>query len=142
MSNSLRCRGLQHTSLLCPPLSPGVGSNSCPTSQWYLTISSPATPFSHCPQSFPASRSFPVSWLFKLDSQSIGPSVSASVFPINTQGWFHLRLTALIPLKTKGLSRVFSRTSLKALILWHSTFFMVQLSHLFMTTGKTIALII
>ena len=124
MSNSLWCHGLQHTSLLCPPLSPGVGSNSCPMSQWwYLTISSPATPFSHCSQSFPASRSFPVSWLFKLDSQSIGPSVSASVFPINTQGWFHLRLTGLIPLKTKGLSRVFSRTTV-----WKHWFFGTQLS--------------
>ena len=76
----------------CPSLSPGVCSNSCPFSQWcYLTISSSAAPFS-CPQSFPASGSFPMSQLFPSDGPSIGASASASVFPMNIQGWFSFRI--------------------------------------------------
>ena len=91
-------------------LSPRVCSNSCPLSQWYyLTISSSATPFSFCLQSFPASGSFPISWLFASVGQSIG--ASALVLPVNIQDWFPLGLTGLISLQSKGLSRVFSSTT-------------------------------
>ena len=101
-------------------LSPRVCSNSCPLSQWYyLTISSSATPFSFCLQSFPASGSFPISWLFASVGQSIG--ASALVLPVNIQDWFPLGLTGLISLQSKGLSRVFSSTT----ILKHQ-FFNVQ----------------
>ena len=104
--------GLQHTRLPCPSPSPGVCSNSCPLSQWcYLTISSSVTLFSFCLQSFPASGSFPMSRLFTSGGQSIGASASASVLPMNIQGWFLLELTGLISLKFKGLSRVFSKTT-------------------------------
>ena len=103
-------------------------SNSCPLSQGCcLTISSSAALFSFCLQSFPASGSFPVSQLFTSGGQSIGASVS--VLPMNIQDWFPLRLTGLISLQSKELSRVFSSTNLKAPILRHSSFFRVQLSH-------------
>ena len=93
--------------LLCPSLSPGVCSGSCPSSQWcHPTILSSVVPFSSCPQSFPASGSFPVSQLFTSGGQSIGASASASVLPVNIQGWFSLGLTNLISLLSKGLSRV------------------------------------
>ena len=130
--------GLQHTGLLCPPPSPRVCSNSCPLSQWYhLNISSSATPISFCPQSFPASGSFPMSRFFTLGGQSIG--VSASVFPMNIQDWFPLGLTGFIPLLSKELSRVFSNTTVqKHQFFSTQLFFMVQLSHLYMTTGKAI----
>ena len=128
-------RPLQCTRLLCPPLSPRVCPNSCPLCQWcYLTIESSVTPFS-CPQSFPASGSFPVSWLFTSGGQNIGASASASVLPMNIQGWF-LGLMDLISLQSKGLSRVFSSTSLKASTLQCSAFFMVQLPQLCMTAEK------
>ena len=78
-----------------------------------------------------------MSWLFKSDGQSIGASTSASILPMNIQGWFPLGLTALIFLLSKGLSRVFSRPSSKAWMLWQSVLYMVQLSHPHMTTGKT-----
>ena len=97
-------------------------------------------PFSSCLQSFPAPGSYPISWLFASGGQSIGTSVSPSVLPMNIQGWLPLGLTGLISLLSKGLWRVFSSTSLKASTLWHSAFFMVQLSHLYMNTGKIIAL--
>ena len=94
---TLRCCGLQHASLPCPSLSPGVCSDSCPLSWWwYPTISSSATPFSFCLQSFLASRSFPMSWLFESDGQSIGASASASVLPMNIQDCFLLGLTGWI----------------------------------------------
>ena len=100
MSNSLRPHGLQHTRLPYPSLSPGVCSNSCPSNQGYHpTISFSIDPFFSCPQSFPASKSFPMSQLFISDSQNIG--ASASVFPINIQGWFLLRLTGLTSLLAK-----------------------------------------
>ena len=86
-------------------------SNSCPLSQWcHPTILSSVAPFSSCPQSFPASGSFPMSLLFASGGQSIGASVSAPVLPMNTQGWFPLGLTEWISLLSKGLSRVFSST--------------------------------
>ena len=83
-------------------------------SQWgHPTISSSVVPFSSCPQSFPASESFPVSQLFASDGHSIGASASASVLLMNTQGWFSLRLTGLISLQSKGLARVFSNTTVQ-----------------------------
>ena len=112
MSNSLWPHGLQHARLPCPSLPPGVCSNSCPLSQWrHPTISSSVTPFSSCLQFFPASRPFPMNQLFTSGSQSIGASASASVLPMNIQGWFPLGWTGLISLKSKGLSRVFSSTT-------------------------------
>ena len=117
---------------------PRVCSNSCLLSWWcHPTISSSVASFSSCPLSCPASGSFPMSWLFTPGGQSIG--ASASVLSLNIQGWFPLGLTGLISLLSKGLSRVFSSTTV-----WKHQFsnasFMVQLSHLYMTTGKTIAL--
>ena len=132
-SNSQRPYVLQHTRLLCPSSSPRICSNSCPLSQWcHPAISSSVVPFSSSLQSLPASESFLMSWLFTSGSQSIGILASASVLPMNIQGWFPLRLTGLIALQPKGFSRVFSKTT----VLHHSVFFMVQLSHPFMTTGK------
>ena len=91
--------GLQYTRLPCPSLSPGVCSNSCPLSQWcYPTISSFVVPFSPCPQSFPASGSFPMSRLFTSGGQSIGASALAWGLPMHFQGWLPLRLTGLISL--------------------------------------------
>ena len=142
MSNSLGPHWLQHTRLLRPSLSPEVFSDSCPSSWWcYLTISSSPAPFSFCLQSFSALRSFPMNWLFTSGGQNIG--ASASVLPVNIQGWFPLGLSGLISLLSKGLSRIFSSTKVqKHQFCWHSAFFMVQLSHLYMTTGETIALTI
>jgi len=85
-------------------------------------------PLSFCLQSLPASGSFPMSPLFASGGQSIGASASVSLLPMNIQGWFPLALTGLLSLQSKGLSRVFSSTSLEASILWHSAFFMVQLT--------------
>ena len=99
ISDSLQPRGLQSSTLFCPSLYLGSCSSSCPLSWWcHLTISSPATRFSLCLQSFPASESFPVSWLFASGGQSIGDSASASVLPMNIQDWFPLELTGLISL--------------------------------------------
>ena len=205
MSSSLPPRGLQHTRLSCLPLFPRICSYSCPLSWWcYLNITSPADPFSFYLQSFPASESFQMSQVSPSSGQSTGPSPSASVLPINIQGWFPLELICLISLQSKRLSRVFSSTIQKhrffsfpgssdckesacnagellsipvsgrspgegngyplqyswlvnfmdrgyspccckeldmAEWLTLSDFFMVQLSHLYVTTGKSIALI-
>ena len=104
---------MQHAILLRPSLSPWVCSNSCPLSQWCLsTILSSVAPFSSCPQFSPSSGSFPMSQLFASGSQSIGASASASVLPMNIEGWFPLGLTGLI-LLSKGLSRVFSSTTVQ-----------------------------
>ena len=114
MSNSLWLQGLQHTRPPCSSPSPRVCPSSCPLSQWcYLTISSSATLFSSCPQSFPASGSFPVSQLFTSGGQSIGASASASALPVSIQDWFPLGLTGLISLQSKGLSRVFCSTTIQ-----------------------------
>ena len=123
MSDSLWPHGLQHARLPCPSLSPTVCSNSCPWSWWcHPSISSSIALFSSsCPQSFPASGSFPMSWLFSSSDQSIGNW--ASVLPLNIQSWFPLRLTGLISLQSKGLSRVFSSTTV-----WkHQLSFMLNL---------------
>ena len=114
MSNSLWPHGLQHARLPCPSPTPRACSNSCPSSQWcHPTISSSVVPFSSCLQSFPVSGSFPRSQFFALGGQSIGVSASASVLPMNIQDWFHLGLTGLISLQSKGLSRLFSNTTVQ-----------------------------
>ena len=127
MSNSLQPLGLQHSRLPHPLLSPGVCSSSCPLSRWcHPTISSSAALF--CLQCFPASGSFPVSWLSTSGGQTIGASASASVFPMNIQDWFPLGLTGWISLQSKGLSKVFSNTTVQKhqffsalLCLWSSS---------------------
>ena len=112
VSDSLQPHGLQHIRFLCPPLSPGVCSNSYSLSQWcHPTISSSVNPFSSCPQSFPELGSFPMSWHFTSGGQNIG--ASASVFPMNIQGWFPLQFNDLISFLSKGLSRVFSNTTVQ-----------------------------
>ena len=114
MSDSLWLHGLQHARLLCPSLSPRVFSNSCPLSPWcYLITWSSGALFSLCLQSFPASGSFPMSRLFTSGGQSIGASALASVLPMTLQGWFPLGLTGLISLQSKGLSRIFSITTVE-----------------------------
>ena len=114
VSNSLWPHGLQHTRLLCPLPTPGAYSNSCPLSQWcHPTISSSVIPFSSCLQSFPASGSFQVSQFFTSDGQSAGVSASTSILPMNIQDWFPLGWTGWISLQSKGLSRVFSNTTIQ-----------------------------
>ena len=142
MSNSLRPHESQHATPPCPSPSPRVHANSCPSSWWcHPAISSSVVPFSSCPQSLPASGSFQMSQLFTSGGQSTGASASASFLPKNTQDWFPLEWTGWISLQSKGLSRVFSNTTVqKPSILRRSAFFTVQLSHPYMTTGKTIAL--
>ena len=104
MSDSLWPCGLQHTRLSCP--------SPCPSSHWgHPTISSSVVPFSSCLQSFPASGSFPMSQFFASGGQSVGVSASASVLPMNTQDWSPLGWTGWISLQSKGLSRVFSNTT-------------------------------
>ena len=115
---SLRPHELQHTRHPCPSPTPGVCSNSCPLSQWcHPTLSSSVVPFSSCPQSLPASGSFPVGQLFTWGGQSIGVSALASVLPKNTQDWSPLEWTGWISLQPKGLSRVFSNTTINSLAL-------------------------
>ena len=140
ISDSLWPHGLHHARLPCPSPIPRAYPNSCPLSKWcHPTIST--VPFSSRLQSFPASGSFPVRRFFTPGGQSI--RVSASVLLMNIQDWFPLGWTGWISLQSKELSRVFSNTtSSKASILRHSAFFIVQLSHPYMTTGKTIALIV
>ena len=112
MSNSLWPHGLQHARPPCASPPPGAYSNSCPLSWWYHpTISSSVVPFSSCPQSLPASGSFPMSQFFTSSGQSIGVSTSASVLPMNNQDWSPLGWTGWISLQSKGLSRVFSNTT-------------------------------
>ena len=133
--------GLQHARLTCPSPIPGVCSNSCPLSWWcHPTISSSVIPFSSCLQSLPSSGSFPVSQFFSSGVQNIGVSASVSVFPVNIQYWFPLGWTGLICLQSRGLSRVLQHQRWKTSILRCSAFFIVQLSHPYMTTRKTIAL--
>ena len=114
MSDSFWSHGLQYASFPCPSPTLGACSNSCPLSLWcHPNILSSVTPFSSCLQSFLASGSFPVSQFFSLGGQSIGTSASASVFPMNIHDWFPLGLTGLISLQSKGLSRVFSNTTIQ-----------------------------
>ena len=114
MSDSLRPHELQHARPPCPSPTPGVHSNSCPLSWWcYRTISSSAVPFSSCPQSFPASGSFPMSQLFTWGGESIGVSALASVLPMNIQDLSPLGWTGWTSLQSKGLSRVFCNTTVQ-----------------------------
>ena len=139
MSNSLWPYRLQNARLPCPSPTPRAFSDSCPSSWWcHPTISSSVTSFSSCFQSFPGSGSFPMDWLFTSGGQSIGASASASVLPGKIQGWFPLGLTDLISLLSKGLSSLIQHHNSNASVLLCSALFMVQLSHLYMTTGKTI----
>ena len=142
MSNSLWLHEPKHARPPCPSPIPGVYSNSCPLNQWcHQTISSSVIPFSSCLQSFPASGSFLMGQFFASGGQSIGTSASTSLLPMNTQDWSLLGWTGWISLQSKGLSRVFSNTTVQKhqflsaqLSLWS------KLSHPYMTTGKTIAL--
>ena len=114
VSDSLPPHESQHTRPPCPSPTPRVHPDSCASSQWcYPTISSSVIPFSSCPQSFPASGSFPMSQLFASGGQSIGVSASTSVPSMNTQGWSPLGWTGWISLQSKGLSRVFSNTTVQ-----------------------------
>ena len=140
MSNSLGPHGLQHVRLPCPSSSHGVCSNSCPSSQWcHPATSSSVVPFSSYLQPVPASGSFPKSQFFASHAQTIGVSASASVLPMNIQDWFPVRWTGWISMQFKGLSRVFANNSSSS-ILQRSAFIIVQLSHICLTTGKTISL--
>ena len=104
----------QHARPPCPTPAPGLHSNSCPSSQWcHPVISSSLMPFSSCPQYLPASESFPVSHLFASGGQSTGVSALTSVLPMNTQDWFPLEWTGWISLQSKGISRVFSNTTVQ-----------------------------
>ena len=124
VSNSSRPHESQHARLPCPSPIPGVYSNSCPSNQWcHPAISSSVIPFSSCPQSLPASGSFPMSQLFVWGSQSIGVSASTSVLPMNTQDWSLLGWTGWISLLSKGFSRLFSNTTVQK-----HQFFSAQLS--------------
>ena len=133
---------LQHARLPCPSSSPYVCSNACPLSRWcHPTILSSVILFFSHPQSFPPSGSFQMSQLFASGGQSTGALASASVLPANTQDWSPLGWTGWISLQSKRLSGVFSNTTVQK----HQFFcaqlsFIVQLSHPYMTTGKTIAL--
>ena len=130
VSDSLQPHESQHTRPPCPSPTPGVYSNSCPLSHWsHPAISSSVIPVSSCLQSFSASGSFPMSWFLTSGGQSIGPS--ASVLPMNLQSWFPSGLPGWIPLQSKGLSRVFSNTTVRKhqFFGWWSIFFMVQLSY-------------
>ena len=114
MSDSLWPHESQHARPPCPSPTPGVYSNSCPSSQWcHPAISSSVVPFSSCPQSLPASGSFPMTQLFTRGGQSSGVSASASVLPLNTQHWSPLGWTGWISLQPKGLSRIFSNTTVQ-----------------------------
>ena len=123
-SDSFQPHEPQHARPPCPSPTPKVHPNPCPLSRWcHPTISSSAVPFSSCPQSFPASGSFQRSQLFTSGGQSIGVSASASVLPMNTQDWSPLGWAGWISLQSKGLSRVFSNTTVQK-----HPFFSAQLS--------------
>ena len=114
MFNSLRPHESQHAGPPCPSPTPGVHSDSCPSSQWcHPAISSSVVSFSSCPQSLPASGSFPMSQLFTWGGQSIGVSALASFLPKKSQGWSPSEWTGWISLQSKGPSRVFSNTTVQ-----------------------------
>ena len=114
MSNCLWPHESQHTRPPCPSSTPGIHSDSCPSSQWcHPAISSWVIPFSSCPQSLQASESFPMSQLFAWGSQCTGVSASTSFLPKNTQDWSPLEWTGWISLQSKGLSRIFSNTTVQ-----------------------------
>ena len=132
-------RGLQHARPPCPSPIPRVYSNSCPLSRWcHPTISSSVIPFSSRLHSFPASGSFQMSQFFASGGQSIGVSASASVLPMNTQDWSFLGWTGWISLPPKDSQESFPTPQFKSINSWCSAFIIVQFSHPYMTTGKTI----
>ena len=142
VSDSLQPHELQHTRPPCPSPTPGVYSNSCPSSWWcHPAISSSVIPFSSCPQSLPASGSFPMSQLFESGGQSIW-SFNFNISPSNEHpGLIPFKMDWLDLLAVQGtLKSLLQHHSSKASIFWHSTFFTVQLSHPYVTTGNTIAL--
>ena len=141
MSDSLWPHEPQHTRPPCPSPTPAIYPNSWPLSWWCQpTISSSVVPFSSCPQSFPASWSFQTSHPFSSGGQTIGVSASTPVLPMNTQDWSS-GWTGWISLQSKGLLRVFSNTTVqKHQFFCAQLFFIVQLLHPYMTTGKNIAL--
>ena len=121
VSDSLWPHELQHARLPCPSPTPGVHSNSYPLSRWWHpAISSSVIPFSSCPQSFPASESFSMSQLCTWGGQSTGVPALASFLPKNTQDWFPLEWTGWIFLQSKGLSRVFSNTTVQKHQFFHA----------------------
>ena len=135
MSDTLQSHGLQQARFPCPSPTPRPYSNSCPSSWWCHPI------ISSCLQSFPVSRSFPMSQFFESGYQSIGISALASLLPKNIQDWFPLGWTGLISLMSKGwLSKRLQHYSSKASVLWLSDFFIAQLLYPYMSTGKTTAL--
>ena len=139
MSDSLWPQEPQHARLPCPSPTPGVYPNPCLLSQWcHPAISSSVVPFSSCLQSFPVSGSFQMSQFFASGGQSSGVSASTSVLPMNSQDWSPLGWTGWS--LQQSLKSLLQHHSSKASILWCSAFFIVQLSHPYMTTGKTIAL--
>ena len=142
LSDSSRPHESQYARPPCPSPTPRVYANSCPSSQWcHPAISSSVVPYSSCPQPLPASGSFPMSQLFAWGGQSTGVSASVSVLSMNTQDWISFRMDWLDLVAVQGtLKSLLQHHSSKASILWCSAFFTVQLSHPYMTTGKTIAL--
>ena len=139
MSDSLRLHELQHARPPCPSPTPRVHSGSHPSSQWcHSAISSSVVPFFSCPQYLPASKSFPVSQLFAWGGQSIGVLASTSVLPKNTRT--DLLQNGLVGSPCSPRDSLLQHHSSKASVLPCSAFFIVQLSHPYMTTGKTIAL--
>ena len=145
VSNSIWPHELQHARPPCPSPTPGVHPDSRPSSQWcHPTISSSVVPFSSFLQSFPASGSFLMSWLLASGCQRIRVSASASVLLMNIQNWFTLgKIDWFDLLAIQGTMNILlQHHSSKASIHWRSAFFTVQLSHPYMTTGKTIALTI
>ena len=141
VSDSLQPHISQHTRPPCPSPTPGVHSDSCPSSPWcHLVISSSVVPFSSCPQSLPASESFPVSQLFAWGGQSTGVSASASFPPKKSQVWSPSEWTGWISLQSEGLSRVFSNTTVQKRQLFCAQLSLWSTSHPYMTTGKTVGL--
>ena len=137
MSNSLRPHGLQYIRLPCPSASPRVCSNSCPSSRWYHpNVSSFVVPFSSCLLSLLTSVSLPMSRLFASGDQSIGALALASVLPINIQGWFPLGSTGLISLLSRDSQESSPTPQFKSINPSALSFLLVQLSYLYMTTGK------
>ena len=141
VSDSLRPHESQHARPPCPSPTPGGHPNSRPSSRWcHPAISSSVIPFSSCPQSLPASESFPLSQLFTWGGQSTGVSALASVLPKNTQDWSPLKWTGWICLQSKGLSRVFSNTTVQKHQFFGTQLSSQSMSHPYITTEKTIAL--
>ena len=134
---TLRPHEPQHARSPCPSPAPGVHPNSCSLSQWcHPTILSSVIPFSSRLQYFPASGFFPINRLFASGGQSVAASASASVLPVSIQGWFPLGLGGLVSLLVQGTLKSLLQHNSKASILQCSIFFVVQLSHLYQTTGK------